>query len=57
MLKALNIHNQVGRTSVKFGAKYTVIPVATILQTSPQADKVEGVTLFGIYETTSRQNL
>lgn len=41
----------------KFGTKGTIIPVATRLQANLQADKVVGITLFGMYETTNCQNL
>lgn len=54
---ALKIQSQGGRASVKFGAKATVIPVATRLHANPQQDKVEGVTIVGMNETTNRQKL
>jgi hypothetical protein len=57
MLTALQTLIQAGKASVRFGAWYSVMDVATALQTSPQTDSVVGATYVGMYVTTPRQKL
>lgn len=57
MLMAFKMHTHLGRVSVNVGAKYTVVPVAIMLQTRPHSDKVDGATQVGTNVTTHRQNL